>query len=108
MKDEFELKIGPDGTIETIYQEGIEKFAEEMGAEVSTVCRASDVEWEEAGDKKGWTVRSARDPKLAIRSREQGNITELKCLRDGYLHFFETRKEALEVEIQFFWELRNG
>lgn len=106
MKDSFELKVGPDGTIETIYQDGIEDFAKEMGAEVSTVCRASEVEWEEIGEQKGWTVRSAKDPHLALREFPD----EIQCNRNSQLPMavFPTREEALKWEIQFFWELRNG
>lgn len=111
MKDTFDLKINADGTIETIYQDGIETFADEIGGPVSVVCRASEVEWEESvedGTKKGWTVRSSKDHTLAIRSRESGNIIGFNCSRSGSLHFFRTREEALQVEITFFWELRNG
>ena len=120
MKDEFELKIGPDGTIETIYQEGIEKFAEEMGAEVSTVCRASDVEWEVDAEpllhSKGWSVRSVANPKKALRWKmglqvihDEANYF-LVCSADENLRIilFQTREEAIQQEIKHFWELKNG
>lgn len=111
MKQEFDLKIGADGTIETIYQEGIEAFAETIGADVTRSCRVSDVEWEEWSDwegMQGWVVRSVKDRTLAIRSETKGNITAFYCNRTDALHFFKTRKEALELEVRFFWELRNG
>lgn len=105
MKDNVELSIGPDGTLRTMYQDGVEKFAEEMGGEITTSCRASDVEWEDDGTQKGWTVRSAYDKDLAIRSKESGAIIGFKCAREGNLHFFKTREDALKVEVTFFWEL---
>lgn len=127
MKDEFELKVGPDGTIETIYQDGIEAFAAEMGAEVATVCRASNVEWEELITKplnarfpatKGWSVRSVKNPLLALRMKSHFNggftderyFDELVCSSDPDLGIalFDTREDAITQEIEHFWELKNG
>lgn len=104
MKNEFDLKITPDGTIETIYQDGLEDLAKEMGGEVAQVCRASNVEWEEIGTRKGWSVRSAKRPDFALRrlydAIEPGLV--------GNIVLFETREEALTEELKFFWELSNG
>lgn len=126
MKAEFELKVGPDGTIETIYQDGIEAFAEEMGAEVATVCRASNVEWEDVGvplnarfpATKGWSVRSVKNPLKALRVKSHFNpgftderyFDEVVCSDDANLGIalFDTREAAITQEIKHFWELKNG
>lgn len=126
MKAEFELKVGPDGTIETIYQDGIEAFAEEMGADVSTVCRASNVEWEEVPQPlnarfpatKGWSVRSVKNPLMALRMKSDFNpgftderyTDTLVCSSDPELGIalFDTREAAITQEIKHFWELKNG
>lgn len=101
MKDEFELKIGPDGTIETIYQEGLETFASDMGAEVVSVCRASNVEWEDKEHHKGWTVRAAHDPELALRVVD----AQIVVSREGDVATFMTREAAIKQEVKYFWEL---
>lgn len=125
MKETFELKVGPDGTIETIYQDGIEQFAEEMGAEVATVCRASEVEWEEIPAPinhrfprlKGWSVRSVRNKDKALRIESSLNagvgdryIDTIVCSDNQHLAIalFESREAAIEQEIKHFWELKNG
>lgn len=126
MKDEFELKVGPDGTIETIYQDGIEAFAKDMGADVANVCRASDVEWEEIEAPlnarfpatKGWSVRSVKNRLKALRMRSHFNpgftderyFDELVCSDDENLAIalFDTREAAITQEIKHFWELKNG
>lgn len=122
MKDSFELKVGPDGTVETIYQDGIEGFAESIGAEVSTVCRASDVEWEEVEKPinarfpatKGWSVRAAHRPALALRMQSSLNpgigeryCDDIVCSDNESLAIvlFETREDAITQEIKFFWKL---
>lgn len=112
MKECVELKITPEGIIRTMYQDGIEKFAEDMGGEVTTSCRASDVEWEEDGEHKGWTVRSAHKKSLALRvfPPEPGAspaISTFKLSDDESLRlmFFNTRDLALYHEQQNFWAL---
>jgi hypothetical protein len=105
MKDKFEVEIAPDGTIQMMYQDGIEQFAKDIGGEIATSCRASNVEWEESDGKKGWTVRSAYDRNLAIRCAKKDGISEIVCSRTGELVFFKTRNIALELEVNFFWEL---
>lgn len=107
MKNQFELEIGPDGTIKTIYQDGIEEFAQELGAEVSSVCRASHVEFEQAWKRRGWSVRSAKDPNFALREVDDGNARWLPTAF-GRIKLFHTREEALEEEVKFFWELLNA
>lgn len=105
MKNTFELEIGSDGSIRTIYQDGIEAFAEDLGADVSTVCRASHVEFEEVDGRKGWTVRSAKDPEVALRVDDW---CRWKPKREGTIVVFQTREEALEEEVKFFWQLMYG
>lgn len=101
MKDEFEVEIS-DGKIRTIYQEGIEEFAEQIGASVSSVCRLSHVEWEKIGDSGGWTVRSAHDPDLALRRQEDGTV-QVSVM--GEIEKFHKREEALAEESRFVWAL---
>lgn len=124
MKETFELEIGPDGTIKTIYQDGIEEFAAELGADVSSVCRASEVEWEVVmplnarfPDTKGWSVRSARDGLVALRHQSNLNpgigdryIDTIVCSSNLSLAIvlFQTREEALTYEEKFFWQLMYG
>ena len=112
MKDNIELEIDEDGTIRTIHQEGIEAFAEQMGGEISTSCRASNVEWEEAPNGKGWTVRSAYDNDLAIRWKFKNDFEKVQfvpldfCVsKDGEIAVFHTREEAIVWALKFFWEL---
>ena len=105
MKDRLELEIGPDGIIRTIYRDGIEKLADELGGDVSTVCRASHVEFEEVDGRKGWTVRSAKDPEVALRVSDWCRWLPK---RHGTIVTFATREEALTEEVAFFWELMHG
>lgn len=102
MKDQFELRIGPGGSIESIYDDGLVKLAQDLGADVSAVCRASTVEWEEIDGRKGWVVRSAHDPELAIRVTDW---CRWGPAREGALLMFQTREAALREEIRFFWKL---
>lgn len=122
MKDTFQLEIGPDGRIKTIYQEGIEEFAQELGAEVSNVCRLSNVEWEEVPEAlnarfpstKGWSVRSAKDQSVALRYQSSLNagigdryVDTVVCNNNPHLALalFHTREEALTYEEKFLREL---
>jgi hypothetical protein len=102
MKDEFELKIRPDGVIESVYQDGL---GETLGAEVAKVCRASNVEWEEIEDRKGWAVRAAHDPQLAARVVNTHHGRVLEVGRQGDIMLFASREEALDWEVSHFWDL---
>ena len=102
MKDKFAMEFKPDGTFGMVYQEGIEDLAKDMGSEVVQTCRVSYVEPE----GQHWTVRSALDLDLAIRWAANG--LEPVVSREGKLMLFETRDEALQQEIRFIKELRNG
>lgn len=114
MKDNFEIEIREDGTIRMMYQDGVERMAEEMGGTITTSCRASDVEWEEVGPNKGWTVRSAYDKELAIRwthsftpggMRPEFVPLNFACSKEGDIVVFPTREEALKEEVKHFWAL---
>ena len=105
MKDTFEMEIKPDGTIGMVYQDGIETLADEMGADLVRTCRVSHVEPE----GKNWVVRSATDPARALRWKDEDpNSLEVTVSTEGDLAQFSTREEAIQQEIKFIRELRNG
>jgi hypothetical protein len=99
MKNELELRVNPDGSIEGIYDDNL---AEAIGAEVKEVRRASQVEYEDFQGRKGWTVRAAHDLHLCLRTVDGGPIT---VSREGTVCTFQTREEALEEEVKHFFEL---
>jgi hypothetical protein len=99
MKEQFDLVIGEDGSIEAIYQDGL---AQALGAKTVDVKRASHVEFERVDDVVyGWTVRSAKDPSYAIGIADDGSY----CLRQGSTVYFADREEALKQEVKFFWDI---
>lgn len=111
MSENLEIEVGPDGTIRTIYQDGI---AELLGAELQSVKRASRVEFEDVGiDGKiesGWSIRAEWDPELALRrvAMFSGSRTFLfKVSRDpkSKLVVFKDRVLALQFERDYFWDL---
>ncbi len=107
--EQFELKIKADGTIETIYRDGLEAFAKDIGGEVAQVCRLSNVEWEsnERG-LKGWSVRSANAPDMALRyAYPHAGHPPWDVSSTGRVVLFETREAALAEEAKFVWELRG-
>src|SRR4051812_38239017 len=101
-----ELEIGEDGVIRTIYNDGLEKFAESLGGEISTVCRASNVEWETVDGFSGWTIRAAHDKELAIKDVGSSEPVFV-CNRnpENRIALFTKRETALKVEVQFFFKL---
>jgi hypothetical protein len=117
MKQVFDLKILPDGSIVGIYQDGL---AEALGAKTKDVQRASNVEWEEdTGAIPGWTVRSAHHRAKAVRwgpvvpchVRDEFSHyrASMRVSTEGSIAVFSTRETALEAEQHFFWELiKNG
>jgi hypothetical protein len=122
MKDTITLVVKPGGNIETIYQDGIEEFAKEMGATVSSICRLSNVEWEKVEKPlnarfpatEGWSVRSAKNPNLALRHESSLNagigeryIDSVVCSDNLHLAIilFSNRKDALELEEKFYQQL---
>ncbi len=125
MSDKKEKKIsldfGTDGVIRTIYSDELPELAEKIGGEISTVCRASNVEWEKvevpASERNpqlaGWSVRAAHDPQLALRVKTVKNITTMTekdvvtCSRDESLPImlFSTREGAIREEVENFFNL---
>jgi hypothetical protein len=99
MKNQFEINITKDGKLETIYQDGL---PQKLNAAVEKVERASSVEYENIEGRIGWTVRSAKDPELALRATDW-----CRCgpARTGAVLTFQTREEALEEEVKHFWGL---
>lgn len=96
MKDEFSIEISTDGTIRSMYQDGIEAFAESIGGTITAIGRASHIEWEDGF----WVVRSAHKPELAI--RESGDL----CVSTaGPVAKFTSKAEAYRWEEAFFWDL---
>ena len=111
MKDEKTFRITPGGNIETMYDDGIEEFAKDIGADVAQVCRASLVEREGPFSPNpeyngGWTVRAAHNTKMAARyaTPVHADIT-LSDNEELTLVYFATRQQALNWEIANFWRL---
>ena len=102
MKSTFKVRITADGSIEGIYHDGI---AETLGAKVTTVKRASHVEFEKVGEVEGWTVRSAIEPGLAIRLVIKDAAYRQVVAFEGEVAVFTSREAALEAEVRFFWEM---
>lgn len=99
MKKRFSVRFKPDGTMETIYQDGV---AEALGAKTQEVRRASNVEFETIDGRSGWTVRAAHDPSLALRTTDWCRWAPS---REGTIVTFKTREEALTEEVKAFWGL---
>jgi hypothetical protein len=106
-----ELEVGPDGTIRTMYKDGI---ADMIGAEIKEVKRASRIEFEEVAIdgkiERGWTVRSEHDPELALRLVQYPppfRASRYGVSRDpkSKLVAFKDREQALNFERLFFWDL---
>lgn len=104
MKDKVEFVIRPDGAIESVYDDDLQKFASNIGGNITKVCRASNIEWEEGLTIKGWVVRSVHNPSLALRYKPSPSV-EIHPSTDGRIVFFNTREEAITQELKFFWEL---
>ncbi len=98
----IDLKILPDGRLLGPYDEAVMGVAEEMGAEILSIKRASNVEWEEIEGQRGWVVRACHDAELAIRKKPTGMYHAAK---EGKLVFFKSRSEALDAEMDYFWDL---
>lgn len=106
MPDDIELEIGTTGVIRTIYKDGdSQDLAKDLEASIK-VDRASNVEWEQVGTLAGWTVRSAHNPNLAIRFKDNATIDDLYDVAEiGALAVFTSRFEALKNEVKLFWKL---
>jgi hypothetical protein len=103
MESDFDVLIGPGGTIEMLYQEGIEEFAAEIGADIAKIQRLTNVEWDEK--VKGWVVRAAHNPFFALRyvikdgSARVEPRMEINAERE--IAVFTTRDAAIEAEKKF-------
>jgi hypothetical protein len=108
MSQEFKFRIAPDGGIDTIYSDALVPLVKDMGGEITQICRASTVEYETVvntwGEElKGWVVRSAHNPELAIRIGDDGR-RQVGLYNDFIV--FPTREEALAEEVKHFFALR--
>jgi hypothetical protein len=103
MTEKFELVIDAEGRARSIYKDETKSVVDALGA--AKVARASNVEWEELHGDKGWTVRSAHDPELAIRLVILRGAYRQVVSREGLVAVFLTREAALESEVRFFWDL---
>lgn len=85
--------------MEAVYEDGL---ATTLDAKIQEVQRASNVEYETVDGRNGWTVRSAKDPELALRVSDG-----CPCgpSRTGVVLTFQTREEALNEEVRHFWGL---
>lgn len=89
----MEIRVDSAGLVRIIYFDGLEKLALDFGRIVN-IHRISHVEWEGAG----WTVRSTKNPELAIR---EGDVVST----EGQLAFFPTKEAAIVSELNHAWEL---
>jgi hypothetical protein len=111
-KKSIELKIGKGGEITTVYDDAIhaELVLRLPSMQIKEIRRASHVEWEViAGSepavcRSGWTVRSADDPRLALRL-EASQLPKCVLSREGALLMWENREDALRHEREHVWEL---
>lgn len=116
---EIIFSVESDGIIRTIYKDELNKIAEDMKADITTVCRASEVEWEVVEKPlnarfpmtQGWSIRAAHRPQLAIRWSSSLNagvgeryVDELLCSdnKELAIALFESRENALKWEVHFF------
>ena len=103
------FEVGTDGVIRTIYSDDLNDFTKKLNGEISTVCRASQVEWEQVGEQKGWTVRAQHNPRMALREKitEDKWVAEIVCSDDSTINpfVFSSREDALKMEVEFFFQL---
>jgi hypothetical protein len=99
------IKFSPDGTARCIYKDEHVNMYDALGD--LKVQRASNVEWERCEDQEieGWSVRAAHNPELAIRIVLENCQFKKIVSIEGEICLFETRKDALENEVEYFWEL---
>lgn len=109
MSDEtLEIAIGTNGVVESIYEDKNRDVFKALG-EVRKIQRASHVEWEDAPDGKGWTVRAFHNPRLALRAVPSA-FTPWTLSADDTLPiaYFAEREKALNAERQHFWDILPG
>jgi hypothetical protein len=103
MKEDHQFRVKPGGAIETPYDDDLVDLVKDMGAKLTKVRRASNIEFETIGELSGWSVRATHDPELAIRLLP--SLLGWELSRSGNILLFETREEALAEEMRFFWQL---
>jgi hypothetical protein len=106
-RKKLEIEVLPSGAVRSPFTDEttplVKDLAEDLGA-TPKVKRASQIEWEDVGEKSGWTVRAQHDPTLGIRqSKDAGNVVSRD--NDLPLVVFSSRETALKAELQFFWSL---
>lgn len=99
----IEVHILPDGTFQMMYSD--EAGLPVDDTDIVHIGRASLVEFEDVGGRRGWTVRSAKDPTLALRVDFGG---QWAASRSGDIVTFHSRNTAVEEERKFFWDLLNA
>ena len=87
--------IFENGQAKMIYHDEERPLMDKLGK--LTVTRASNVEWED----DGWTVRSAKNPDLAIRKHKDREVVST----EGDIVKFPTREAALKAEVDAFWSI---
>lgn len=100
-EEKLEIEVSTEGFIRSAYSDELAIIALDMNAKFVDVRRASHVEWETVGRQQGWTVQSAWDPELYIRTFNG----EVFVAKSGDVVVFGSREAALEAEREFFWDL---
>ncbi len=101
--DDLEIEISPDGIITSLYIDGL---ADELGAKILNVQRASQVEWDRYG--KGWRVYGHLQSYgyATVVSDGKGDFYVSNAHpTDCSAHVFKTREEAIEVEKRLYRQL---
>lgn len=100
------LEILPNGTIRMVYSDDLWAFADKIGGDMRATCRASNVEWEDIGGLKGWVVRAAHDPTLAIKDVGSSEpVFVCNRVPENKVAIFTSRELAIKYEIHFFHDL---
>ena len=103
LPDELELEISPDGTILSLYIDGL---AEVLGADILNVERVSCVEWDRYGE--GWRVYGHLQTygyATVVSDGKGGHRVTNAHPTDCSAYVFKTREEAIEVEKKLYRQL---
>lgn len=105
-EQKLDLDFGTDGVVRSIYDDKLNEFAKDIG-ELVKICRLSNVEWEETVvGRRGWSIRAAHDPKLAVRQNQWDEfVYECSRAEEHPISLFESREEALVFEKKYYDEL---
>jgi hypothetical protein len=108
MTDDLELAIHPDGVTQTIGKDANIEHLRDVGARITSVRRATNIEWEQTDLKEGWVVRAAHNPDLAFRigfdDVEEESTLVASADKTLPIHYFGQRRIALDMEELHFWE----